>query len=150
MSKIETLTSSLLSEPKRSELTVALTQLIHDEVQSKKGVSGFAIKAGFKALQTIDARIVSRLIDGLLPEFIRGLVPLLEERSSTNDTLKDFFVSNSTKVADALPHVTDTRADKSSLKVAVRAYKKLRPMASTQVQAALPRLAAVLQRFDVS
>ena len=57
----------------------------------------------------------------------------------------DGLIEHKSQVADALLAVTDHKAQKAS--GAIRgAYDKLRPMAKKQVEAAAPRLAAMLER----
>jgi hypothetical protein len=49
-------------------------------------------------------------------------------------------------MADALLQVTDRKAERADNATIRSAYNKLRPMAKNQVEAAAPRLAALLGR----
>jgi len=54
--------------------------------------------------------------------------------------------ADSDRVAEALLSVTDGKADNAKSSVVRGTYKKLRPSAKQHVQAAVPGLAAVLEK----
>jgi hypothetical protein len=57
------------------------------------------------------------------------------------------FVANSGRVADALLAITDGKAARSSSSMVKGTYDKLRGIAKKNVEAAVPRLAKLVEKF---
>jgi len=61
--------------------------------------------------------------------------------------LENYLSSNKVQVADTLLGITDARAANSPNRVVRKAYQKMRPMASRQVQDALPGVARLINKY---
>jgi hypothetical protein len=120
--------------------------LIDQEVASKGGVSGMVIKGGYKIVKSFKPGFVPDAVDGLLDDFCKNLQPLVDEAHTKNQPVDAFFNANKSRVADALLAITDARAQRSKLASIKSAYEKLRPMAKKNVEEAVPRLGALVQR----
>ena len=60
----------------RRQIVDAAVSLVEREVESKGGISGFAIKQGFKAVRGLkNGRMIHDVVDGLLPEFAGAIAP---------------------------------------------------------------------------
>lgn len=139
------LKSKLLREGNRPALISACEQLIEDEVKSKSGLSGLAIKTGFKTVKTIRTDIIHDLVDVLLDDFVDSLEDIYGAYvGGQAQNIESYVTSHADAVADALLGITDRRAEKSTHGVLIKAYKTLRPQGKKQVIKAMPRIGSML------
>ena len=121
-------------------------ELIDAEVADKGGISGLAIKAGYKAVKGVKPGFVKQVVTDLLPEFTAALDPIYDEAKTNSKPVTDYFVSNSSRVADALLAITDAKAAKSKSGIVKGTYEKLRSTAKKNVEAAVPRLGKMIEK----
>jgi hypothetical protein len=138
----------LTDDAKKAEVIDACCTLIDEEVDDKGGISGLAIKAGYKAVKGVKPGFVKHAVSELLPDFAKALDPLYNEAKSANKPVSEYFVANSTKVADALLAITDERARNAKSGIVKGTYEKLRGTAKKNVEAAVPRLGKMVERFS--
>jgi hypothetical protein len=142
-----TLIEMLLADDKRPAVIRDCERVIEDEVASKRGVSGLAIKAGFKTVKAFKRTIVPDVMDFLLPDFAAKIEPFHQKHvEAGGGDFAAYCVRNGSAIADALLEITDARARGSRHTTLVKAYNKLRPMAQKQVVEAMPRIGAMLVR----
>ena len=120
--------------------------IIDAEVADKGGLSGMAIKAGYKAVKGVKPGFVERVVDGLLPEFADAVDPIFQEAKEADKPVKPHFVANSARVADSLLAITDGKAERSTNRVVKKTYEKLRGQAKKNVEAAVPRLGELIAK----
>lgn len=137
----------LTNEGKKDQVVDACCELIDDEVKDKSGLSGLAIKAGFSAIKGVKPGFVRKAVSDLIPEFATALEPMYQEAVTGNKPLGPFLVQNSGRVADAMLTITDAKAARSTSSVVKGTYDKLRGSAKKNVEAAVPRLAKLVERF---
>jgi hypothetical protein len=140
------LPEALASESKRSAVADDCLALIDAEVADKGGFTGLAIKAGYKTVQGIKPGFVRQVVFDLLPEFARALDPLYEDAKVTGHGVREYFNANTEKVADALLTITDEKAKRAKSGMVKGTYDKLRSSAKKNVEAAVPRLAAMIEK----
>ena len=140
------LTEALTADSKRSAVADDCMALIDAEVQDKGGFSGFAIKAGYKTVQGIKPGFVRQVVVDLLPEFARALEPIYQEALSSGRGVREYFNANAQRVADALLSITDEKANRAKSGVVKGTYEKLRGSAKKNVEAAVPRLSAMIEK----
>jgi hypothetical protein len=115
-------------------------------VHDKGGLTGLAIKAGYKTVQGIKPGFVRQVVVDLLPEFAKALEPIYEDAKAANKGIRDHFVAHSAQVADALLTITDDKAKRSKSGMVKGTYEKLRGSAKKNVEAAVPRLGAMIEK----
>lgn len=122
--------------------------LVESEVSSKSGISGMAIKAGYKAVRAIKPELIPEAIDNLLDRFVERMEPFYESwvGSGKTSTFGQYLNDRSTEVTNALLAVTDARAQKSSGTVKAT-YQRLRPQGEKNVKAALPGLGRIIDKY---
>jgi hypothetical protein len=140
------LTEALTAESKKSAVVEDCLALIDAEVQDKGGLTGLAIKAGYKTVQGIKPGFVRQVVVDLLPEFARALDPLYQEAKAAGHGVRDHFTSNTSRVADALLSITDEKAKRAKSGMVKGTYDKLRGSAKKNVEAAVPRLATMIEK----
>jgi hypothetical protein len=141
-----TLTEALTSESKKSAVVEDCMHLIDEEVHDKGGLTGLAIKAGYKTVQGIKPGFVRQVVVDLLPEFASALEPIYADARAAGGSIKTHFTSHSDQVADALLTITDEKAKRSKSGMVKGTYEKLRGSAKKNVEAAVPRLAAMIEK----
>jgi hypothetical protein len=140
------LTEALTGESHKSAVVDDCCALIDAEVADKGGLSGLAIKAGYRAVQGIKPGFVRQVVTDLLPDFAKALEPIYQEAKANGAGVKAHFTSHTTQVADALLTITDEKAKRSKSGMVKGTYEKLRGSAKKNVEAAVPRLAGMIEK----
>jgi len=144
----DTLEERLLSDKaKRPAILDACVRLIDDEVKRKGGISGVAIKGGYKVVCKIKPGIIRESMDNLLDDFVRRMEPFWEKHVDGGGSESDFasaLAGQKDAVADALLGITDDRARRAQQKTMKKAYEKLRPQAKKHVAEAVPGVGRTL------
>lgn len=136
----------LTNASKKADVVKECLEIIDREVDDKGGLSGFAIKAGYKAVQGIKPGFVQTVVEDLLPEFAKAVEPVYDEAKGAGKPVASFFVSNAGRVADALLAITDGKAQRSKSGVVKGTYERLRPTAKNHVEQAVPRLGRLVEK----
>jgi len=133
---------------RRSEMVDDCCRLLDAEVSRKSGLSGLAVKAGYKMLKGFKPGAVRHAVDGLLDEFIEALEPFHAdfEKSGTG-TFGGHIKGRKHEAAEALLAVTDRRAQNPDQKALAKAYAKLRGTGLRNVEEAVPGLADLMDRY---
>jgi hypothetical protein len=139
------LVDMILKDGVRERVISDLDKLIDAEVGDRKGVTGLAIKGGYKFVKTIKKDFVRDALQGLLPDFVIALDKFYGEHGSPKG-FDAFMMTNKSRVADGMLSVTDTRRDRTSNAAIKKAYDKLRPLAKSNVEQAIPRLSVLIQK----
>ena len=122
-------------------------RLIDGEVGKQRGISGVAVKAGYKLVQGVKPGFVRNVVETLLPEFARALEPIRQEALAQGQTVSSYFNAHTEEIAEALLEVTDARAEGSSHGSVKGAYGKLRGSARKNVERAVPGLGRIIEQY---
>lgn len=134
----------VLRDPARRRAVVADgVQLIEEEVASKRGISGAALRAGYKTVQKLKPGIVAHALEALLPEFAPRVDPYYAQAAAQGD-VRGYFRARAPEIADALLAVTDERSRTAKNAVLRKVYDSLRGQAHAHTAAAVPRLADLI------
>lgn len=135
-------------EGKRKAVVGDCVVLVNSEVKSKGGLSGLAVKAAFALVKAIKPRILEESVDGLIDDFVEVIQPFYEsfQNDAGSGSLATYLEQRGERVAESLLGITDRRAERSSNKTMVKAYKKLRPKGKVHVEQAVPGIGRVLER----
>lgn len=134
------------SEQKRNAIIEDALRVLEQEVNDKSGISGLAIKGAFKMVQGVQPGFLRRVVDHLLDDFLDALDPIYQEALQQKKAPGKHLEANAGRMADDLLGITDSRAEKAQRAVIRKTYGKLRPTAKKHVEAAAPRLGAMLER----
>ena len=123
-------------------------QLIDNQVRAKRGITGAAIKTGYKVVSKLKGgRMVPRAVDILLDDFAEALQPLFDEYGESNTSgFGNYLVQHKERSAEALVAVTDRRAHEAEQAILRSTYNRLRPQAIKHVGEALQELGDVIER----
>ena len=144
----DTLVARLLEDKsKRPRILADCVRLIDEEVASKGGLSGIAIKAAYKVVCAVKPGIIHESMDALLDDFVGRLEPFYADHrkaGASPSMFGDTLNRRRPDVADALLGITDDRAKKAKNATLKGAYEKLRPQAKKHVEEAIPRVGRTL------
>jgi hypothetical protein len=144
-----TLIEILCSSAQKPAVVRDATNLVDDEVRSKGGLSGMAIKTAYKTVSRLKPGLVHDVIDGLLEKFVERLEPIYNEwdEGGRSGSFGSYISARSNKAANALLGVTDERARVVSNKVLKKAYNSIRPQGEKNVEQAIPGLGRLIDRY---
>lgn len=144
-----TLRDILLVDGTRPRVIEDCVRLIDDEVASKSGLAGMAVKGAYAVVKKIKPGIIREAVDRLVDEFVDRLELFYAEFVDDDgaDDFAAYLPERRPAVADALLQVTDQRIENAENRVIKKAYGKLRPTGQKHVQAAVPGVGRVIARF---
>lgn len=142
-----TLPEVLLEDARRQTVVGDCITLIDSEVARRRGVTGLAIKGGYKVVKKLDGgRMLPKAVNDLLPEFADAFEPFHSEfRTGDAASFTTFGVGRESDLANALLAITDGKAEHAKNRVLKKVYFKLRPRAQNNLEESMP---AVLQLVD--
>ena len=137
----------LNDDTKRVAIIEDVCGLVEEEVARQKGLSGVAVKAGYKLVQGVKPGFVRRVVESLLPEFAAALEPIRAQALAQGQPVGSYFASHQQEVSEALLAVTDARATSSEHGSVKGAYGKLRGSARKNVESAVPGLGKIIEKY---
>ena len=142
-----TLQSILLTSPKRAAVVSDCAHLVDQEVSSKGGLSGLAIKGAYMAVKAIKPGIIPAAVERLMDEFVTQMEPFYQSfLQSGGKDISQFLQDHSQQVALSLLQVTDKRVAQDERDLIKKAYGKLRPTAIKNIELAIPGMARMLAK----
>ncbi len=144
---MSTLTEILLVPGTRQKVIPDCVRLIEEEVDSKGGLSGLAIKGAFMVVKAVKPGFISESVDHMLDDFVRRLEPFHTEAQQKNEPIGPFLNARAGAVAEALLAISDERAARAKNQTVKKAYEKLRPSGKKNVEAAVPRLGRLIAKY---
>ena len=141
------LTEAIADDTRRRQIVDDGVQLLEAEVRGKRGLTGIAVKAGFKVVKAFRPGILPMAMNSLLDDFAAQIDPYYDAfEASPERDLSRYFTQNGSAIANSLLSITDERASVSPNPPLKKAYSKLRPSAAQHIQEALPRVAEMVAR----
>jgi hypothetical protein len=139
----------LLSRPDVEPRVVPdVLALVDTELASKSGISGTAVKVAFKAVTAFAPGYYQETVTGMIPEMVDQLAPYWDDfQTSGSSDFGDYLVKRGDEVSASLLVVTDEMARESGRATVVKAYGAVRNGAGKHIQAALPNLGAMVQKY---
>ena len=142
-----TLTDILLVPGNRPKVVADCVQVINEEVDSKGGLTGLAVKGAFALVKAVKPGFVNEAVDHMLDDFVGRLDPFYAEALSKNEPVGPLMNAKAPQVADALLAISDERAQRSKNANLKKAYEKLRPTGKKHVEQAVPRVGRLIQKY---
>lgn len=131
----------------RPAVVADIEQLVNTTVSGQKGITGIALKGAVATAQKLDANIVNKGINKLLPEMIDALNPQWDAFQTSGET--DFGVyldRHRDEVADSILAVADRNAESINVPALAKAYKALRGKAAGIVKPQIPAIGNIVQK----
>ena len=121
--------------------------MIDGEVDGKSGLSGTGLKVAYKAVTSFASGYYQSAIESMLPQMVAQLEPFWADFAAVGGWFGDYLSSRGGEVAEALLSVTDQMAQGSERPAVVKAYNAVRGGAAKNIEAALPNLGALVQKY---
>ena len=143
-----TLSEKLLRQDNFPQVVADCKTLIEQELDNKGGMSGGALKLAYKAVTSFAPGYYDSAVTAMVPSFVEKLDPFWAHFvNSGGSSFGDYLAKNGGQASEALLSVTDQLAESSSRGSVVKAYKTVRGGASKNIEAALPNLGDLVQRY---
>lgn len=139
------LSETLQDEHSASSIAAECTLLMDRQVSAKSGISGLALKAAYGVVKGLSADYIPGAIQRLLPEAVSALDPMWDEGIQAGDPVAH-LTQNSDRAADNILSVTDAKIQRSSNGLICSSYNKLRKSVKSDIAAAVPGLAQILDK----
>jgi hypothetical protein len=146
---VASLSDILLADDMKRKVVDDACRLIEDEVRAKRGMSGLAIKAGYKTFKRFKPGALQMAVHGLLDEFAVAADPFYQDHVASGKTgsVAQTMVPRKREMADALLVITDRRGQRFDNRVIKKAYFKLRPTAQRATEDAIPGVCRLIDRY---
>ena len=145
-----TLPEILLTPDTQPQVAADCMKLIEQEVSSKSGVSGTAVKLAYKAASTLKPGYLQFTVESLIPDMADKLQPYWADFVGSGASgFGDYLAKRSDEVSESLLSVTDARAEVCERPTILKAYRAVRGGAAKHVVAALPNLGSLVQKYAV-
>lgn len=123
-------------------------KLIQQEVSSKSGVSGTAVKLAYKTASSFAPGYLQSKVEDMVPDMVIQLEPFWADFTTSGAAgFGDYLVKRGDEVSEALLSVTDKYAETGTRPVILKAYRTVRGGAAKHVTAALPNLGALVEKY---
>ena len=143
-----TLQEILLAPDTQPKVLDDCYELIQQEVSDLSGISGTAIKLGYKTVATFMPNHIRYLLEQLVPGLVEQLQPYWADfHAAGGSDFGDYLTKRGDEVSQSLLTVTDARAERSDRPTIIKAYRSVRNSAGKHIQAALPRLGDLVTKY---
>ena len=143
-----TLQEILLAPDTQPKVLDDCYELIQQEVSDLSGISGAAIKLGYKTVATFMPNHIRYLLEQLVPGLVDQLQPYWADfHAAGGSDFGDYLTKRGDEVSQSLLTVTDARAERSDRPTIIKAYRSVRNSAGKHIQAALPRLGDLVTKY---
>lgn len=119
---VGTLGVALTDPAVRPRVVDACCSLVDAEVAARSGVTGLAVRAGYRAVSSIRPRMMRDAVDHLLPDFAAALEPLHAE--APGSAFEPHLRSNGGRAAEALLDVMDGRVEHAKSAITHKTYAR--------------------------
>lgn len=136
----------LLGQP-RPAVVADVEQIVNTNISSQKGLTGIALKGAVATAEKIDAQIVTKGINTMLPELIEALSPQWEAFQTSGETDFGAYLSGrQDEVADSILVVADRNAEAINVPALAKTYKTLRGKAAGMIKPQIPAIGNIIQK----
>ena len=147
---MSTLNETLLAPGNRAKVVVDCVRLIDEEVDSKGGLSGLAVKGAYALVKAVKPGFVSEAVEGMIDDFVSRLEPFYATAQAKNEPVGPSMNARAGEVAEALLAISDERAQRTKNNTLKKAYEKLRPTGKKHVEAAVPRIGRLIAKYTAA
>lgn len=138
----------VLTEQNWSPLVADVKALVNSEIAGKSGVAATGLKVAYKAVNAFAPGYYQQAVETILPGIVERLEPFWADfQASGGSSFGDYLAKRGNEAAEALLTVTDDMAGRSDKTAVVKAYQSVRGGAVKNVEAALPALGALVQKY---
>jgi hypothetical protein len=138
----------LLLSPENAPRLITDTQALVDGEISSKGITAAPLKGAYKAVTAFAPGYYHEVVSAMLPGMVYQLEPYWADFTTSGGAdFGDYLAKRGDEVSESLLAVTDDMAANSGRGAVVKAYQMVRGSASKNIEAALPALGAMVQKY---
>ncbi len=138
----------LLLTPENGPRLIVDTQALVESEISSKGITAAPLKAAYKVVTAFAPGYYQEAITSMLPGMVYQLEPYWADFTNSGGAdFGDYLAKRGSEATESLLAVTDDMAEKSGRAAVVKAYRMVRGSAGKNVEAALPALGAMVQKY---
>ncbi|MBD0268605.1 hypothetical protein [Pseudanabaena sp. FACHB-2040] len=127
----------------RENIAADFAKLMDEQVATKNGFSGMALKTAYNVVKGVDAGYIPGAIGRILPDAFAALDPMWNEGVQAGNPV-EHLVQNRSRTADTLLSVTDARIEKTNNGIVRSSYSKFRKSVKGDIEAAVPGMAKII------
>jgi hypothetical protein len=143
-----TLQEMLLTPAVQPQVVADTQALVDQQLASKSGLSATGLKVAYKGLTAFAPGYYQQIINTLLPGWANALEPYWADFNATGGSeFGDYLAKRPEEVSEALLAVTDAKGRESGKATVVKMYNAVRGGATKHIEAALPSLGALVQKY---
>jgi hypothetical protein len=138
----------MLLTPDVQPRVVADTQSLVDQELASKGITATPLKVAYKGVTAFAPGYYQGIINTLLPGWVNALEPFWADFSASGGAdFGDYLAKRPEEVSEALLTVTDAKGRESNRPAVVKMYNAVRGGATKHIEAALPNLGSMVQKY---
>ena len=137
----------LTAAAKRKEVVADCAKLLDEEVASKSGFSGLAVKAAYATVKALKPGMIPHAIDDLLDDFAEKIDPFYQKAKEAKQPTDAYISGHADEIAEALLSITDGRAAHTKHGTIKKAYERLRPTGKKHTMEAMPRVGRLILKY---
>jgi hypothetical protein len=139
----------LLAPETMPHVVADVQTMIDGEIDAKSGLSGTGLKVAYKVVTSFASGYYQSTVESMLPAMVAQLEPFWADYTTAGGgvSLGDYLAKRGDEVSEALLSVTDQMAKGSDRAAVVKAYGAVRGGAAKNIEAALPNLGALVQKY---
>jgi hypothetical protein len=142
------LSDILLVDGAQQRIAADCQTLVDQELAEKSGISAGAVKMAYKAVKAFAPGYYAHTVELMVPSMMTQLQPFWADFvASGGGSFGDYLSKRPEEVSEALLAVTDSMANDSEKAVVVKTYKSVRGGASKHIQAALPNMGGLVEKY---
>jgi hypothetical protein len=143
-----TLHEILLAPDTQPKVMADCFTLIDQELAEKSGVSATAVKLAYKTVKGFAPGYFRDTVEEMLPQIADKLEPYWADFGTSGSAeFGDYLAKRGDEVSESLLSVTDGMAAVSKRPTIIKAYRAVRGGAAKHIEAALPRLGALVLKY---
>jgi hypothetical protein len=145
---ISTLPDILLTDGAQQKLAADVQELVGQELAAKSGMSATALKVAYKAVTAFAPGYYQTTVVDMIPNLLDQLQPFWADfQAAGGGQFGDYLAKRGEEVAEATLCVTDDMAHASEHGTIVKAYNAVRGGASKHIEAALPAVGTLVEKY---
>jgi hypothetical protein len=145
---ISSLPDILLTDGAQQKLAADVQELVGQELAAKSGMSATALKVAYKAVTTFAPGYYQTTVADMIPNLLDQLQPFWTDfEAAGGGQFGDYLAKRGEEVAEATLCVTDDMANASEHGAIVKAYNAVRGGASKHIEAALPAVGTLVEKY---
>ena len=143
-----TLSDVLNADGATQQVAADCQALVEQEISAKSGLSATVLKASYKVVTTFAPGYYDTMVARMVPSLMQKLQPYWTDfNAAGGGTFGEYLAGRGPEVAESLLGVTDALAERSNRSVIKKAYGAVRGGAGEHIQAALPSVGALVEKY---